>query len=542
MHKSLVPVYDVGRALLQRIRPGDIQNALIKQGNELAQSRLPFFRGRGSAGVYVDHDSALTFSAVFACVKILSETIATMSMHPFEKDGKKKIRKTGPLDDLLSRRPNGEMHAFTIKEILTAHCVLRGNGYAEIERNALGEPIAIWPLLPDRTAPFRDSAGELWYAYKVGFQSEPVAIPSADIFHLKGMGYNGSVGYDVISYATQTISTGMAAEQFSGAFFGNGAHLSGALMHPSKLTDEAREHIRHEFEAVYRGSNNAFRMAVFEEGMKWDKFSVDPQAAQTIETREYSIQDVARWFRVPPHMLADLKRATFSNIEHQSIEFVMHTMLPWVLRWEQEADAKLLTQPQRDRGMFIKLNVDSLLRGDLKARYDAYKIGREWGWLSANDIREFEDLDGLDPEIGDVYIVPMNHQPADRLVAEPEAPEPPSIQPEPLAPLVEEAAERVVNRFNSRANTARRQTEDPAELGRKFSKMRTDSGRYMAESFEPIFRSVGAAWKFDIVATIALLSEAYETLLTTTEHAPQPRQLAELALNLIIAEAQAHES
>jgi hypothetical protein len=246
----------------------------------------------------------------------------------------------------------------------------------------------------------------------------------------------------------RSIGQGIAAEQYAGAFFGNGAHLSGALFHPGNLSKDGKESLRQEFDSVYRGSSNAFRMAVFEEGMEWKQFSTTPEAAQMIQTRKFSVTDIARWFRVPPHMLADLEKATFSNIEQQALEFVTHTLLPWVTRWEQECDLKLVKPGEVNVG-FHKMNLSTLLRGDLKSRFESYKVGREWGWLSANDVREFEDMDPLADDIGDVYVVPLNFQRAEALAEMPEPepePEPPPALPNPegAEPVPAQAAARAV--------------------------------------------------------------------------------------------------
>lgn len=430
-----------------------ITAALLPRGNT-SQHRI-MLGTRGTSGIYVDHNVAMTFGAVFAAVKVISESIGVLGMHRFnrQKDGGKERMDTHPATQVLNRQWNPLMVAQTGREVTTAHALLYGNGYSEIVLDAAGRLSQLWPLLPDRMLP-QFVEGELVYRYLVR-SGEYVDLRPDQVLHIKGLGFDGVGGYDVVTYMSRSIGQGIAAEQYAGAFFGNGAHLSGALFHPSNLSKDGKESLRQEFQSVYQGSSNAFRMAVFEEGMEWKQFSTTPEAAQMIQSRKFSVTDIARWFRVPPHMLADLEKATFSNIEQQALEFVTHTLLPWVTRWEQECDLKLIKPAEANVG-FHKLNLSTLLRGDLKSRYESYKVGREWGWLSANDIREFEDMDPLAADIGEIYIVPLNYQRSEALAEipgpEPEPSEPsPSGEPPPALPdpdgdepIAEQAAARAV--------------------------------------------------------------------------------------------------
>ena len=408
--------------------------------------------GRGTHGIHVDHDIAMTFGAVFAAVKVISESLGVLGMHRFNRtrEGGKERLDNHPATRVLNRQWNPYMSAQTGKEVASTHALLYGNGYAEIVRDAAGRLYQLWPLLPDRMLPqFID--GELIYRYLVR-SGEYVDLRADQVLHIKGLGFDGVCGYDVVTYMSRTIGHGIAAEQYAGGFFGNGAHLSGALFHPGELGKEAKEKLRAEFNSVYRGSHNAFRMAVFEEGLEWKSFATTPEAAQMIQTRKFSVTDIARWFRVPPHMLADLEKATFSNIEQQALEFVVHTLLPWVVRWEQEADLKLV-QPGEAAVGFHKMNISTLLRGDQKSRFESYKVGREWGWLSADDIREYEDMDPLGGPVGNMYILPLNFQRAEDLAAGPppgqgdvaEGEEPPTLPPpEGEEPVPQQAAARAV--------------------------------------------------------------------------------------------------
>ncbi len=402
--------------------------ALLPQSGQT--SRRISIGTQGTHGVYVDHDTALTFGAVFAAVKIISESISVLGMHRFnrKKNGGKERMDAHPATRALNRQWNPYMAAQIGREVTTMHALLYGNGYAEIVRDAAGRLSQLWPLLPDRMSPMWVE-GELVYRYLLR-SGNYVDMEPNRVLHIRGLGFDGVCGYDVVTYMGRSIGHGIAAEQYAGAFFGNGAHLSGALFHPDKLSKDAKESLRQEFNQVYRGSSKAFRMAVFEEGMEWKQFSTTPEAAQMIQTRKFSVTDIARWFRVPPHMLADLEKATFSNIEQQGLEFVVHTLLPWVTRWEQECDLKLV-QPSEANIGFHKLNLSSLLRGDLKSRFEAYQVGRQWGWLSANDVRNFEDQDPLPAAIGDVYIIPLNFQRADAMPTKEERQKADNPPPEP---------------------------------------------------------------------------------------------------------------
>lgn len=470
--------------------------ALLPRGN--SSTHRIMIGTRGTSGIYVDHDVAMTFGAVFAAVKVISESIGVLGMHRFnrQRDGGKERLDTHPATRVLNRQWNPYMTSQTGREVTTTHALLYGNGYAEIVRDAAGRLSQLWPLLPDRMLPRWDD-GALVYRYLVR-SGEYVDLRSDQVLHVKGLGFDGVGGYDVVTYMARSIGQGIAAEQYAGGFFGNGAHLSGALFHPSNLSKEGKESLRDEFNSVYKGSSNAFRMAVFEEGMEWKQFSTTPEAAQMIQTRKFSVTDIARWFRVPPHMLADLEKATFSNIEQQALEFVVHTLLPWVTRWEQECDLKLIKAGEADVG-FHKLNLSTLLRGDLKSRYESYKVGREWGWLSANDIREFEDMDPLPEDIGGVYMVPLNYQRSEALaeIPDPSAPppnsdEPPALpSPEGDQSIPEQAAARAVlsqvtARMQAREDNGLRAIWDKAGFVDRAQRFFNRHLSVMAEELRPV--------------------------------------------------------
>jgi HK97 family phage portal protein len=484
----------IPQRMLNAVWSAAFQNTGVLRHNQIVEkngmTKAVGFNGKSSAGVFVDHDTALQFSAVWACVNVIAQDIGVLGWHTFERENLAKKRIQLPVSNLLRSAPNPEMGIQTFKEILVAHAMLMGNGYAEIERDAAGNAVGLWPLLPDRTKPVRMQDGRLTYASWVSALNEWVEIPARDMFHLKGLGFNGLVGYDVVSYMTQTIGTGIAAQKYSAAFFGNGTHLSGGLFSKTTLSDDARDHLRKEFEQVYRGSSNAFKMAVFEEDLEWKPFSVSPEAAQVIQTRKHEVREVARWFRVKPHKIGDLDDATYANIENESIDHVGDTILPWAVRFEQEADRKLFTRAQQNAGMFTKLNIDSLMRGDFEGRMKGYKIGREIGVMSINDVRSKEDMNKIEGPAGDVYMVPMNFQNADSmLITSTPAAGADNKLVAAIRPLANEAIERIQTRELHRMKELVGLDLDDSEFGRRVSSVMSKQSTYATSALVPIVSS-----------------------------------------------------
>jgi len=381
-----------------------------------AWTTTAFGGASNASGVQVSELSALRSVAVFACVRVISETIASLPLRLFVRtkdDGREVIDAGsgdmfGRLAALVARQPNPEITAFQFKEMLQAHLCLWGNAYAEIERNEAGEIIAFWPLLPDRTMPerviLRDGSSIVHYRTTT-IDGQPVTLGAERVLHIAGLGFDGLVGYSPIGLAKQAVGLSLAAEEFGARFFSAGANIGGVLEHPGKLGDKAYERLKIAFENAHAGLSNAHRVKILEEGMKWTRIGIPPDEAQFLESRQFQVVEIARLFRVPPHLIADLSRSTFSNIEHQSIEFSTHTVRPWASRWENAFDVKTLDAFQA-RKRYWKFGLEALLRGDLKSRYDAYAVGRQWGWLSVNDVRRAEDLNPV--ENGDVYMQPLN--------------------------------------------------------------------------------------------------------------------------------------
>ena len=364
---------------------------------------------RSDSGIPVTHESALKFSAVWACVRVISEAISQMEWSEFGQSENGKRRINGPLDTLLNRRPNSEMTAFTFRETLLSHALTWGNGYAEIERNIQGTPVALWPLCPAEMRVMRDGDGSIYYEY-----GKSATLLPSQVFHLRGLGYDGLTGYSVVSMAAQSIGLGLVQERAGAAFWKNGARPGGILTPDGTMSREARQQLEAEWNANYGGGQNQNKTVALSHAVKYTAISIPNEDAQFLDSRKFSVDDIARWYRVPPHKVGSLDRATFSNIEHQGIEFVTDTLVPWAMRLEQEADTKLLATHARASRRFTKLSVNSLMRGDSVARAEFYTKMRDLGALSVNDILEAEDRNTIGDD-GDVRLVPLNMIPLDKI-------------------------------------------------------------------------------------------------------------------------------
>ena len=394
---------------------GKLFKARDKPKDALNGSGYSFMFGRSAAGQAVNEHSAMHMSAVYACVRILAESIASLPLHFYQYNdaGGKEKAVNHPLYWLLHDEPNPEMSSFSFRETLMTHLLLWGNAYAQIIRNGRGEVIALYPLMPDRMTVDRDARGRIYYEYTrsdsdantLGKKSSVILSPE-DVFHIPGLGFDGLVGYSPIAMAKQAIGMGLACDEYGAAFYQNGAQPGGVLEHPNVVKDPKR--VRESWNAIYQGSRNAHRIAVLEEGMTYKPITISPEQAQFLETRKFQIDEIARIFRVPPHMIGDLEKSSFSNIEQQSLEFVKYTLAPWISRWEQAIQRSLLLMSERTR-YFARFNVEGLLRGDYQSRMNGYAVARQNGWMSANDIRELESLDMIpDEQGGNLYLINGN--------------------------------------------------------------------------------------------------------------------------------------
>ncbi len=388
-----------------------------KPTNATNGSSYRFFLGGSTAGKAVTERSAMQMTAVYACVRILSEAIAGLPLHLYcyKGDGGKDKAIDHPLYLLLHDEPNPEMTSFVFRETLMTHLLLWGNAYAQIIRNGKGEVIALYPLMPNRMTVDRDSSGRLYYSYQMANSDAPTMEPGtvilkpSDVLHIPGLGFDGLVGYSPIAMAKNAIGLAIATEEYGSRFFANGATPGGLLEYPGTVKNPDK--IRESWNKGFSGSQNAGKVAILEEGMKYTPISIAPEQAQFLETRKFQINEIARIFRVPPHMVGDLEKSSFSNIEQQSLEFVKYTLDPWVVRWEQSLSRALFT-PEEKKKYFFKFNLEGLLRGDYQSRMNGYATARQNGWMSANDIRELENLDRIPAEEGgDLYLINGNMLP-----------------------------------------------------------------------------------------------------------------------------------
>lgn len=370
--------------------------------------------GRTTSGKTVNERTALQTTAVYACVRILSETIASLPLHVYRyTEGGKTKDTEHALYTLLHDEPNPDMTSFVFRETLMSHLLIWGNAYSQILRDRSGQVIGLYPLLPDQMSVHRSEKGKLFYVYNRYEEDNPnfqekgsIVLSQEEVLHIPGLGFDGLIGYSPIALAKNAVGMTLACEEYGASFFSNGANPGGVLEHPGILKDPGK--VRDSWNAVYQGTRNAHKVAVLEEGMSYKQIGIPPEEAQFLETRKFQLNEIARLFRIPPHMVGDLEKSSFSNIEQQSLEFVKYTLDPWVVRFEQALKKSLLL-PEEKKTHFIKFNVDGLLRGDYQSRMNGYAIGRQNGWLSTNDIRKLEELNPIPPEEGgDLYLINGN--------------------------------------------------------------------------------------------------------------------------------------
>lgn len=368
-----------------------------------------------SAGVRVDYDTAMMYAPFFAGVRVIAEDLGLLPLFLYERLKRGKNRATGhPLYPLLHDAPNPMMGAMAFKEALQGHAITWGRGVAYVvthERTGVIEEL--WPLRPDRVHIKVRQMGkgrvERWVQYRDDVNGIYANLAPGEYLCINGLGDDGVTGYSVVELAANSIGLGLATEHYGAKIFSNGAAPAGALSHPENLSPEARKRMADDWDNIHRGIDRAHRVAILEEGVTWQAVGLPNDANQFLETRKLQVTDMARWLRLPPHKIGDLDRATFSNIEEQQLDYVSSALNAWLTRWEQAVLTQLLLPEERAR-YFPEHLVDALLRGNTAARYAAYAVGRQWGWLSANDVRERENMNPVDG--GDAYLVPLNMVPA----------------------------------------------------------------------------------------------------------------------------------
>ena len=362
---------------------------------------------RNSAAERVDNKQAMTVSTLFACIRNVSEDVGKLPLKVYRKDGEYRHEMPQhPVGRMLQYQPNPEMTAIAFRETMNAQAMGWGNAFAEIQRNINGDPIAIWPLRPDRVKLFKEKGtGRVFY--KVTSNNGRTSdIWGDDILHLHGLGFDGLVGYNIVHCASQSVGAAIAMDKFAGSYFANGMHQSGNLKHPGNLSEPAQKRLKAQLAAEYGGADKAHQTLVMEEGMEFQANVIDPKASQMIETRRFSVTDFCRWMRVPPHKVADLTKSSFSNMEEQNIDYVQDGLGGWIKRWEQVLWSKLLSGKEKRDGVYFEHSVAAMLRGNVKARGEYYKTMWDRGVYSINEIRSFENKNPIDG--GDTHFVPVN--------------------------------------------------------------------------------------------------------------------------------------
>ncbi len=502
---------------------------------------LGHFGVASTAGVTVGETAALGYPAFYACVKVIAEDVAQLPLKFYERanDGGKRERRADPRWAMLHDEANPEMTAYDLRLMMTWQVAVWGNAYAEIEWDESGYPVALWPLLPDpmSTELVRREDRQLFYLVRVPGGSGRKALPAWRVLHLRNLlGSSGLVGKSALRVHMESIGLGLGLQEFGATYFGNGARPGGVLEHPGKLSKEAQTRLIESFETEHAGLSNAHRLKVLEEGMKYHPLTVPPEEAQFLQSRTFQLGEMARIFRLQPHMIGDLSRSTNNNIEQQSLEHVIYTLQPWLIGFEQAYRRSLLL-PKEKQGLSFEHAVNGLLRGDFNARYTGYALGRQWGWLSVNDVLKLENMNpvpGGDARLTPLNMVELGQKPAGRgdpLPASPaagegltrgrrerRAAEDVGKERQKLAatqrPLIEDAARRVV----------RREVNDIRRAVQKYLVKATDLqgflfwlGEFYAEHQEfigrqlsPVFESIGRLVLASVAAELDQEMDSHE--------------------------------
>lgn len=385
-----------------------IVRAFKNSYNEYAKAFLSGDDIPGKDGI-IDSQTAMKYTAVFACVRVLAETLASTPVKIYKTNdkGERESVKDINLYDILHNKPNEEMSPFNFKEMCMNNLNLGGNAVCEKLVNKRGDLVGLYPYKWQNVQIKRNKETNRLEYHVKGESGVERILSREQVFHIPGLSFDGIVGLSPIEYISKSIGLGLSYESFGVNFYKNGANPSIALQYPNALDDVAFERLKKEFTKAYQGLANTGKPLILEDGATVKEMTIKPVDAQLLESKRFQLEDIARIYRVPLHLIQDLERATFSNIEHQSLSFAIYTMLPWYQRWEENINMQLLTQEQRKQGLYAEFKLDSLLRGDAKSRADAYREGRLNGWLSINDIRKLESLNPIDG--GDIHITPLNY-------------------------------------------------------------------------------------------------------------------------------------
>lgn len=396
-------------------------------------SSLWNLRGSQSlSGETVTEDTALTYSAIWNAITLYAGTISTLPLHVLRKNQQKTLHvENKKLYQVLHDQFNPYMSAQIAREVMIAHILLWGNAYCEIIRNGYGEIVELWPITPNRVRPFiKDSQIQ----YEIDVDTEKIVLPHEKILHIPGLGFDGLVGYSVVSMARKSFGLSMALETFGALYFGQGTHVGCILSHPGKLDDKARANLQESFAGI-DGLAKSHKKLILEEGMHLEKIGIPPEDSQFLESRTFQISEIARWYNLPVHKLKEMSKSSFNNIEQEQISFVTDSIMPVVIRLEQAYNMQLLTQDERyKQKLFTRHNLDGLLRGSPETRANVHRIYFGIGVMSINEIREYEGKDPVDN--GDERFIPLNMIPLSKvneyLERQGNQPGPSNTQPEKL--------------------------------------------------------------------------------------------------------------
>jgi HK97 family phage portal protein len=496
--------------MIERIK-GFISRALSLSGGNLKDPRLNELFGGAStdSGVSVTPDTALTYSAVYAAVRCIAESVSSLPLNYYERlpGGGKAHAKANPLHTLLHDEPNPEMSSLQWREASMAHLLLHGNSYSEIVRDLEGNVVELWPIDPTIVTPKRTESGELYYDLHRG----KAFITAGNMLHIPGLSFDGISGISVIGLARQSIGLSMAIESFGAGYFGRGARPGGVLTFPGQLSPEARQNLRRSFEELHAGGANSHRVALLEAGLKWEAIGVPPDDSQFLQSREFQIIEIARWFNLPPNKLKDLSKTSYNSLEQMEISFVVDTLRPWLVRWEQQLNRKII-RPKDKGTFFFEFNVDGKLRGEIAARYQSYSVARNWGWLSVNEIREKENMNPI--EGGDVYMQPMNMQSINTAPTAAPATDPSLVATQPTPPtlpnppadtparshesiilrLLDDAGERLQN---VECSAVKRFANKPAEFLTKLDHFCAEHRARVVSAYAPVLEAFGLTTDLD---------------------------------------------
>lgn len=390
-----------------------------KEQWQSSSENMPLLLNPKGKGLVVNEKTALRFSAVFACIRVLSETYATCNLHLFQKsqNGKRRRATENPLYDVVHNVafPNRQT-AYYFKETSMVHILLNGNSYAQIVHNGRGQVIALNLLPPHSVQPkISKKTGFICYVITKSDGSQ-VILQGDEVLHIPGLGYDGYIGYSPIKMAMQAIALGLSAEDFGENFFSNGAQPSGVLEYSGVLSTEAQSRLKSSFNETYAGNENSGKTMILEEGLKYKQISIPPEEAQFIETRKFQIEEIARIYRVPLHLIQSLERSTNNNIEKQSLEFIQYSMMPWFRRCEQQMNMRLLTPKERSEGYYLEFDMLSMLRGDNAGRAEMAQKMFQNGSLSPNEWRAMENMSPQEGDAGNRYYINGNMIPIDNLL------------------------------------------------------------------------------------------------------------------------------